>query len=354
LLISCKSGNPDISGIQMNIEIQRLDRDIFDSAVDSLRQKYGVFFDYYTNGILDIGIYRDSSFREYLELFKNNETVKNASEGVNKQYPDLEKLNAKFTAAFKYYRHYFPDKYIPKIYTYISGFNQNLILTDSVLAIGLDKYLGADYKLYNDKNSISTPFSIFDRWFLIQITDSKIQTYLKNSSHSVSILYDDLRIPKYLSRNMNGDKIVSDCISEWIKSEWILNLRKSNDLVSKMLYEGKILYATKMILPDEADSLVFGFSTEQIKWCENNESTMWRTLTSAKLLFSTDHFAIKKLTDPAPYTVEFTGDSPGKACNWIGYNIISRYMSRNPQINLHQMMNNEDYHKIFEQARYKP
>jgi hypothetical protein len=313
LLVSCKSGKPDISGIHLDIEIQRLDRDIFNSAVDSLRQKYGVFLDYYTNGILDIGTYRDSAFREYLELFKNDETVKTASEGVNKQYPDLKELSNKLTTAFKYYRYYFPDKYIPKIYTYISGFNQNLILTDSVLAIGLDKYLGADYKLY-----------------------------------------DDLRIPKYLSRNMNRDKIVSDYVSTWISSEWILNLRKSNDLVSKMLYEGKILYATKMILPDEADSLIFGFSADQIKWCKNNETTMWITLIEGKLLFSTNHFAIKKLTDPAPHTAEFTNESPGKACNWIGYNIIAKYMKNNSQLTLRELMDNEDYHKIFEQAKYKP
>jgi hypothetical protein len=311
--MSCKSGKPDISDIHLNIEIQRLDRDIFNSPVDSLRQKYGVFLDYYTNGILDIGTCRDSSFREYLEIFKTNEIVKTASEGVNKEYPDLKELSDKLTTAFKYYRYYFPDKYIPKVYTYISGFNQNMILTDSVLAIGLDKYLGADYKLY-----------------------------------------DELRISKYLSRNMNRNKIVSDYISTWISGEWILNLRKNNDLVSKMLYEGKILYATKMILPDEADSLIFGFTANQVKWCKNNETTMWITLIEGKLLFSTDHFAIKKLTEPAPHTAEFTDESPGKACNWIGYNIIAKYMKNNPQISLRELMDNEDYHKIFEQAKYKP
>jgi hypothetical protein len=313
LLVSCKSGKPDVSNIDVNIEIQRLDRDIFNMSVDSLHSKYGVFFDYYTDGILDIGNCRDSLFSEYLEMFKSDSIVRIAYDDVNKIYPDLGKLTNKFTTAFKYYRYYFPDKYIPKVYTYISGFNQSVILTDSVLAIGLDKYLGADYELYNS-----------------------------------------LRFHKYLSQNMYPEKIVSDYIETWIGSIWELNTRKNNDLISKMLFEGKILYATKMILPDETDVHIFGFTPAQLQWCENNEKTMWITLIENKLLFSTNSFMIRKLTDFAPYTSEFTTESPGKACNWIGYNIIAKYMKNNPQVSLHKLMDDDDYLKIFDQAKYKP
>jgi hypothetical protein len=133
-----------------------------------------------------------------------------------------------------------------------------------------------------------------------------------------------------------------------------LDTKENNDLISKMLFEGKIFYATKMILPDEADSLIFGFTNKQIQWCQDNEPTMWITLIENKLLFTTNHFMIKKLTDAAPHTSEFTAESPGKACNWIGYNIITKYMKNNPQISLRELMDNNDYHKIFEQAKYKP
>jgi hypothetical protein len=313
LLVSCKSKKPDISDIDLNIEIQRLDHDIFNMPADSLHRKYGVFIDYYTENILNIGNCKDSLFPEYLEMFKSDSIVQIAYRDVNKMYPDLKNLTDKLITAFKYYIHYFPNKYIPKVYTYISGFNQSVILTDSVLAIGLDKYLGADYELYNS-----------------------------------------LRFHKYLAQNMYPEKIVSDYIGIWIGNTWELNLRKNNDLISKMLFEGKILYATKMILPDEADVHIFGFTPAQLQWCKNNEQTMWITLIENKLLFSTDHFMIRKLTDFAPYTSEFTNESPGKACNWIGYNIITKYMKNNPQISLCELMDDDDYHKIFELAKYKP
>jgi hypothetical protein len=81
---------------------------------------------------------------------------------------------------------------------------------------------------------------------------------------------------------------------------------------------------------------------------------MWITLIENKLLFSTEPFKIRKLTDVAPYTADFTDESPGRACNWIGYNIISKYMKNNPNITLRELMDNDDYHKILEQAKYKP
>jgi hypothetical protein len=312
-LTACNSGKPDISNIVVDLEIQRLDREIFNVPPDSLRNKYGVFFDFYTEGVLNIGNYRDSSFLDNLEIFRTNDIVKTAYNDVGKQYPDLNDLTAKLTEAFKHCRYYFPDKYIPKTYTYISGFNQSFILTDSVLAIGLDKYLGADYEFYKK-----------------------------------------LRLHKYLVRNMYPEKIVSDYIEAWVGSEWEQNLKPNNDLISKMLYEGKILYAARQILPNAADTLIFGFTSEQMRWCKNNEKTMWITLIENKLLFTTNTFTIKKLTDLAPYTSEFTTESPGRACNWIGYNIITRYMKNRPETTLLELMDNDDYHKIFEQAKYKP
>ncbi|MDR1340535.1 MAG: hypothetical protein LBK58_10860 [Prevotellaceae bacterium] len=313
LLASCKSNRPDISNIELNLEIQRLDRDVFNCTVDSLHNRYGVFFDYYTEGILDIGTRKDSSFLEDLEIFRTDSTVIKACNDVKKRYPDLKKLTGKLAEALKYYHYYFPDRHIPKVYTYISGYNQSLMLTDSVLAIGLDKYLGPDYRFY-----------------------------------------DSLQFHRYMSQNMYPEKIVSDFIETLIGSEWTFNTRKNNNLISKMLFEGKIFYAAKMILPDEADSRIFGFTADQIRWCKNNEQTMWITLIEDKLLFSTNPFEIRKLTELAPRTERFTHESPGRACNWIGYNIIAKYMKNNPETSLRELMDNDDYQTIFEQAKYKP
>jgi hypothetical protein len=313
LLFSCGSGKPDVSSIKLTVEIQRLDRDIFTKTGAELSLRYGTFFDNYTSGILNIGKCDEPDFAANLEMFRKARIVEMADSSVVARYPNLDGLTRKLSEAFKYYRYYFPDKRIPKVYACISGFNQSLILTDSVIAISLDKYLGADYKLY-----------------------------------------DNLGFSKYMSRNMTPQKILSDCISTWTGGEWFFDPRKNNTLLSKMIHEGKILYATKAILPDEADSLVFGFTGQQIKWCLNNESNMWEHLIGEKLLFATDYFKIKKLTEDAPFTSEFTSESPGKACNWVGYRIVSLYMKKHPHVTLSELMNDDNYNEIYRRAKYKP
>ena len=313
LLLSCKGNKPDISDINVTIEIQRLDKDMFEKDAASLHDKYGTFLNYYTHDILGIGYYYDTAFEHNRNEFKNAEVVQIAYKDVGEQYPDLTDLNQKLTTAFKYYKYYFPEKFVPEVYSYISGFNQSIMLTDSVIGVSLDKYLGAGYKVY-----------------------------------------DELGFSKYLSRNMTREKIPSDCISTWIGSECFLDYRKNNNLLSKMLHEGKILYTTKLMLPDEADTLIFGFTADQLKWCNNNEGNMWVHLIDKKLLFSTDHVMIRKLTEDAPYTTEFTPESPGKACNWIGYKIITSYMKKYPDITLKQLLEDQDFDNILVKSKYRP
>ena len=310
--ISCGTKTPDLSNIHVNITIERLDKDLFSTNDPScLRDKYGEFFNIYTEGILGIGTSDASDFAANMEQFKNNEAVKIAVQNVNKVFPDLKDLNERLTDAFKYYKYYFPDKNIPVIYSCISGFNQSIILTDDAIGISLDKYLGSDCELY--------PM---------------------------------LGIAKYLSYNMRQDKIVSDCVRAWAIGDWQYNTRKNNNLAAKMIYEGKLIYLAKQVLPDEPDSVIFGFTRDQMKWCKNNETEMWRHLIQEELLFSTESLTIKKLTEDAPYTSVFTAESPGRACNWLGYNIICSYMNKSDNKSLLDLMENEDYPGIL--SKYKP
>ena len=76
------------------------------------------------------------------------------------------------------------------------------------------------------------------------------------------------------------------------------------------------------MLPDEPDEIIFGFATEEMEFCRNNELRMWQYLIEHDLLFSTEQFEITKLTDEAPFTAYFTKESPGRAANWIGFRII--------------------------------
>jgi hypothetical protein len=120
-----------------------------------------------------------------------------------------------------------------------------------------------------------------------------------------------------------------------------------------MIHEGKLKYLEKCLLPEASDELIFGFSTEQLKFCRNNESQMWQYMVEHNLLFITEQFSIRKLTGEAPFTSFFTNESPGRAAVWMGFRIVEAFVI-NSGIKPEELMKKTDIQDILQKARYSP
>ncbi|HCT30106.1 MAG TPA: hypothetical protein DIW31_05115 [Bacteroidales bacterium] len=319
---SCNSSNKDnidLSKINVKIEIKRFDKALFSVKPDSLREaipylsaEYSDFFNLFGERIIGIGKVEDQEYVNYLESFVTDKMVSETYRKVQQVFPNLDALNADFTNAFKRFHFYFPNRCIPKVYSFVSGFNQSTVLADGLLGIGLDRYLGSDYENY-----------------------------------------PRLGIPKYSIKNMNPSKISSDCMRAWAIGEFPFNDSIDN-LASNMIYEGKLMYFTNKMLPDQPDSLIFGYTPLQMKWCEKNEKQIWTYLIENKMLFITDSFVINKCINDAPFTSGFPQESPGRAIVWLGYKIVGAYLKNNKDISFQEMMLERDYHKILNNSRYRP
>lgn len=322
LLYSCSGQDPyktDVSNVKVNISIKRLDQDLFDVELNSLHSeiprltnKYGSFFELYNRNVINLGSSNSKAYVDNLNGFLTDYIINQVYERTQEVYPSLDKIEMKLTRGFRHYKHYFPDKTVPAVYTYIGGFNQSVVVDDSVLAIGLDKYLGRDCEFY-----------------------------------------DKLGWSEYLQKNMHKKKIPSDCMKAWAQTEWEFN-DSTDNILTNMLYRGKLLYFVKSMLPEEPDTLITGFTEEELKWCKANEKQIWNYLIEHKLLFETDYMTINKYVNPAPFTTGFPRNSPGRAINWLGWKIIEEYMRKNKDVTLRELMLENDYQKILEISRYHP
>lgn len=305
--------------IDVEVKIQRFDHDLFSINTDSietevprLHASYGAFFELFCNRVIGIGLPEDSGFADYLYSFINDNMVSETYRSVQNTYPDTKELDKILTDAFKRFRYYFPDRFIPPIYGFVSGFNVSVVLADSMLGVGFDRYLGRQCEYY-----------------------------------------PQLGIHKYLTYNMHSKKIPSDLIRAWGLGEFQFSDSVDN-LLNNMIYEGKLVYFTKRLLPDEPDSLILGFTPNQMKWCRNNESQMWTHLVEHKLLFNTEQFTINQFIGDAPFTQGFTQESPGKAAVWLGYRIVSKYMEKNKRCTLYDLMKEDNYQQILTLSLYNP
>lgn len=322
-VLSCKRNNykVNVSSVPVTIEIKRLEKELFSldpekisASVPELKQKFGSFLQLFSY-VINTGDVNDPSFGDFLVRFCTDKLNYEVYLEVMKKYPDTDKLQRDLKDAFRHYIYYFPGKKVPEVFTCITGFNNSIITGNSVLGISLDRYLG-----------------------------SKCEYYKR------------LQIYRYLAVRMTPEYIVPDCIYGWGSTEWDLSGMKYpvDNVMTEIIHYGKLKYFEKCMIPDAGDSLIFGFTAKQMKFCGNNESQMWQYLVEKNLLFSTDRFVIRKLTDEAPFTSYFTNESPGRASVWLGFRIVESYMRNNRSVALSDLMKNTDVQTIMEKARYNP
>lgn len=312
---------PDVeTSKEVTIKIKRLDRDFaalnvnnLSPSIPTLKAKYGDFIEIFTDGILGIGKTNDPEFTNGLHAFLTYPVVQEAFHTSNEIFnkDEIAKIEGDLTDAFSRYKGTFPNKSIPSVCTYVAGFNQSVVVTDSMLAIGLDKYLGANYENYQS-----------------------------------------MGFPRYLTSRMVKEYIPVDAMFAWISSDYPIKNEHSS-LLAHMIHQGKLVYLTQQMMPKVADTLLFGFTTKQMKWVNKNERFIWEILVSQKLLFNTEPMVRTRLVGEAPFTSIYGADAPGKAAVWQGYRIVLSYM-KNTHSSLADLMKEDNAQKILEIAKYKP
>lgn len=323
-LLATSCGNDslkiDVSEVEIQpFEIKRMEQDVFALNPENISQKtleleqeYGNYYSTFIKTIINNGGLKDTSYSQRVLMFTNDSDMKMAFENCQKEYPDTKNLEKEFTQTFKYFKHYFPEKNIPKVITMMSGFNYNIINSDSTLAIGLEMYLGSNNKFYQM-----------------------------------------MQLPKYKSNFMNKENILPDAIRSWMISEFPYNMDKT-DFLSEIVYMGKIMYLTDALLPETADTLKIQYTKKQMEYCTNNEFNIWSYFAAQKILYTTDQAEIIKFTSDGPFTTAFSKESAPRIGYWTGWQIVRQYMKNNPETSLSELIELNDAQILLAKSKYKP
>ncbi len=317
---SCKNDDLkiDTSNIDVEIKILRFDMELFQvnqqntwDEIHKLSSKYTPFWDLYTYQILNVGGTNDKDFADRLLQFINDPVILKSFEESQQLYNSSEYLQNELTGAFKHFHHYFPEMTIPEVITFIGGFNQSVVTDSALLGIGLDKYLGSNSKFYRQ-----------------------------------------LGYPVFARKQLNKENIAIDCMRAWAAMEFPYNDSVDN-LLNKMIYFGRQLHFVKAMMPEIHDSLLMRYSKKSLAYCNKYEKEMYSYLIENQLLYSSKLKNIIRFTKDGPFTSGFK-NSPARVGNWIGWQIVKRYLENNPDIGLKELMQTSDYQKIFVSAKYNP
>jgi len=166
---------PDISNIEVVLKVKRFEKDLLASKGEpasllEVQAQYPDFYPVYMQNIMRLSKKNDTITKQSKEIsaFLGNKYVRGLFDTCGIQYPNLDKEQKETTEALKYFKHYFPNKPLPqKLISYISEFSLSAMTIDtSILGLGLDMYLGAEYKYY--------PSIGFPRFMIRKLTRANI------------------------------------------------------------------------------------------------------------------------------------------------------------------------------------
>lgn len=310
----------DISNIDKEVEVIRFDEALFSlNGKDTLEtfvelsNQHPDFFNLYTYRIIKIGGINDEIFEDLMKGFVTDSMILDIKAKTDSQFSNYKKLKKQLKKAFKYYSFHFPDKELPNIYTYVSGFNQSIVTAENIIGISLDKYLGRDCEYYQQLNNT----------------------------------------PQYKILNMHKEKILSDVAYAWGITEFE-DPNLASNLLGNMVQKGKLMYLVDAMLPTMQDSFKIGYTSLQIDWCEKNEPQMWTYLIEKEMLYSSKRMDIIRYINDSPSTSGYPTKSPGRTGVWLGWQIVRAYMTKNPEVTIAELMANNDYQKILNYSGYSP
>lgn len=323
LFLSCNNSSdiPDVSNIQVNLNQKRFENSFFGGDTFFLFQKaeileaeYGSFLKDFLFGILNVPQQPDSALR-YAEAFLRE--YRPLWQDASKKFSDIEKYRKELENALQFVKHYFPDYNTPpSLITFIgpaTGYSN--ILTEEGVAVGLQLYMGADYPLYQ-------------------------QPYFRE-------VY-----PLYLHRRFTHLYMIPDAVKN-IVNELVPAQENEYSLLGGMIDAGKKMFVLKKLMPNTADSLLTGYTTQQLKDCKAQEAFIWDYFLRNNLLYQTDPLVIKPYLTDGPNTAELGPASPGNIGLFSGWQIVNKWMTDNPDINLHLLIA-KPAQEIYKEAKYKP
>lgn len=315
IIFSCNMSQeerPDVSHVKIDLKVKRLEQEMFAVEDKNSLKDFLKAHPVLTKEFFHVEQYpHDSILINTLFQLINDPHIDTLYREVEAAFGDFSLLKQEFIQAFQYIKYYYPEFEAPEIQTVITGFGRDLFISDSVIIIGLDYYIG------------------------------------ENAT------YRPLNIPNYILRRYEKEYIVPSCMLLMSAKYNKINM-EDRTMLADMIFYGKAYYFASKVLPGVQDSILIGYTSTELADVNAHQQIVWAHFVQNQLLYETSHFVKKKYMEERPKTLEIGNKAPGRIGVWLGWEIVKQYMKENPQITLAELMKIEDAQKIFTQSKYKP
>ncbi|TRX58723.1 gliding motility lipoprotein GldB [Fulvivirga sp. M361] len=305
---------PDISGHEIQLEVEELHKKLLNVESKDELQTFLKTYPIISAVFLQSRNYPSEEVMVD-ELFKRftNPQIAVLDGEIDRVFGDLSTLKSELNSAFSHLRYYYPDVPLPKVQTVATGLMNDLYVSDSLIIIGLDYYLGEGAKY--------RPINMFN-YILRRYASEYIVP-------SIMLLYG-------ISPTFNVTD-VSD-----------------NTILAEMVSYGKSFYFAKQMMPCTPDSIMIWYTGEEMAGVRENAAIIWTHFVENELLFETNHEVKRKYIEDRPKTYDIGDKAPGRIGTWLGWQIVQAYMKKQENISLPELMETKEPQAIFNASKYRP
>jgi hypothetical protein len=202
------------------------------------------------------------------------------------------------------------------VYTFISEFGYGAATyDDTTVCIGLDMYLGENYRYYRSVNFPDYMLSKLEKPYIVpNVTGALYQLYFDRTAY-------DAQLP----------------------------------LIEALIDEGRKYYFMECMMPDAPDSVIMGYTRSQEEWCRKSEASIWRYFNERDLLYKINYMEQKRYITDGPTTAGMPPEAPAKVGAWVGWQIVRKFMKKNSgKVTLSELLEKYTAKQIFAMSSYKP
>ncbi|MBD2768766.1 gliding motility lipoprotein GldB [Hymenobacter sp. BT664] len=317
-LASCKGEGADgcrpdaaADAAAVPVRVQHLEQPFFTikTAVDARRfmDAHPGFSRYY----LQRQSANEKALAEGLPQLATNAALQQLGRETAAAFPDSAALRRDLGEMFRRVHYYFPDFRVPPAVTFVSGFlNQDIYVSDSLLVLSLDWFVGPKASKRPD-------------------------------------------LPQYMLRRYKPAGLLP-LLAQNVSSKYNRHELTANTALDAMVHAGKALYFASKVLPCTPDSLLLGYTNREIIGLEANEERVWGHFLEKNLLYSTTPFLVQKYVGERPNVPEIDKTCPGRVGQWVGLQIVRKYVAEHPDVSLSRLMAEKDAQRILNESHYRP
>lgn len=250
----------------------------------------------------------------FLKEFVTDTFIMRINELVEESFPNSDAISDKVKGVYQHFKYYYPEVTMPPTFTYVSGINFDngpVMISPEAVMISLDFYLS-----------------------------------------NKDLVYDKVGMPRYVSRRCQPASLTKD-LAEAMYYSYVFMDVKAKNVLKEMIDRGKKYYFIEAMDPTVNDSVLLGYSSQQMEWAQDNEGQIWATIVGNNMLYANGFEQYRVLFNDGPFTAAFSENAPARLGDFVGLQIVRAFMSNNDE-SLQSLLQMTDYQDILQRSQYKP